>query len=1162
MGTTADQLRTGSIEAGWVLAIDGYEVLLTNRPDVSAMVAAWAGTDWTEGAGGLKIRGERSQDIDPWSVDWGQAGMTFEIVGDAFGRAANNRLSGVEADLLAEVGVTDSSVQIPATSASRFGGLEKTIFVDNERIDYGFLSGAGSFTVLTRSKYTPYQTSSGVGFRRLHRLVDQGQSPFDIRLQPIVSAAPRDWVGRWVSLYLHRIEGGVWDSQSEAMLVFSGRIASIDDTESLTTVLECVDVLSVLQDSVILRDQFRAEVRRGYFITRRGKWVIAQELFGGATVPDLQQSEPLSVAAPGFGTSAIQIEEGFYTVDEIINILNRFFRDQLGKGNLLGNWEAGLVSAGDSGEPRVSIVVHFDAGASHSDEAGVFALSASGDLLGATVNQEDVAGLLGYRGEKTKNPLLGRKISQSIFTDLNGAGRRELVAAEPPKETGVTDVQSQWGEGWDIGVTNVQGQFIDQRDYLSNTLRNEANRTDTIDESTGPWGLFDVGGVVVLGRYDDASGFIRFAKATPDLRRVFGQRRVAETGFQDVKLGSDGKIAIRQILHLQAPFSELVLGFFASSGVAGWNHPDYDVFPASLSVQMPWSILGDRFRQSLEFLEQQFPGEIGIMIREATPLSELLAPDLLVRNAQLVWRAGGLEFVCWSSESPIGATFTLDNDTKSSASPDDPHLSPARRTDEFLRNIFVFRHTPELGGEEFREIEEFRFTRSLSRYGERRVEIDLKNTYGANYPIVGNSAEDAIAWFIASVAPFFANPLNIIERTYRLKFFDDIAPGDTVLLSDPYVRDPRDGQRGIESRPAIVLGTRYSYGGEGSDMVGTLRLLFNGDERVGSWSPTAEVDDTANAGGFTSGYNAGTLTFRTQANVYSQPDNDAASFEVGDAIAVVQVDPADPAVFDLFTTTVASVVGVDVQHVGPAFGGFDPSKKYRIVSDDWGTANATQREDVYQADEASREINFSPTEMAQEYAADFRVEDVPSANSQTLPERHSDWMFGQGQPMSSSIGRSLALTVNNSIDYRMAINAPFLAVADFELAVPGDEFRTRTTRPIFFGEGRLASRFRRLYVAPLFRLHEAAVGSEAIVRVYVSRFAPIGDDVNFEGTEFDAPWGFAEFSTMSLTNVRPSPVGIDVGFALEGGVAFLTVQLKNARMTCLPVCYLGAREDT
>ena len=128
-------------------------------------------------------------------------------------------------------------------------------------------------------------------------------------------------------------------------------------------------------------------------------------------------------------------------------------------------------------------------------------------------------------------------------------------------------------------------------------------------------------------------------------------------------------------------------------------------------------------------------------------------------------------------------------------------------------------------------------------------------------------------------------------------------------------------------------------------MYGEVQVAIFDLDRTFAWAPAAMLDDTADAGGFTSGYNSGTLTIRCRANEYSDAADgvtDSSYFVATDVVTVVEVDPSNPASPQSWNVTISSRSGNDLV-ISAALTGFDSAKFYRVVPRYYSPATSTQR---------------------------------------------------------------------------------------------------------------------------------------------------------------------------------------------------------------------------
>src|SRR5687767_10558185 len=91
MGTTDDQLETGSGQFGFALLIEGYPEIICDVASTAAVVTAYSGTGWTAARAGLEVIGAIKQSIEPFKEDLDVPTLTFHVMdcdgSDTFGKA-------------------------------------------------------------------------------------------------------------------------------------------------------------------------------------------------------------------------------------------------------------------------------------------------------------------------------------------------------------------------------------------------------------------------------------------------------------------------------------------------------------------------------------------------------------------------------------------------------------------------------------------------------------------------------------------------------------------------------------------------------------------------------------------------------------------------------------------------------------------------------------------------------------------------------------------------------------------------------------------------------------------------------------------------------------------------------------------------------------------
>jgi hypothetical protein len=288
MGTTLTALQSDEgVTTQWVLAIEGFEYLLTDG-DTAAAATAWAATEWTQALPGLHVLGGYEQKLKPWDPAFNVSQMSFGVLptgtadaDDIVGRLAFGSGAGTMTFLAGELDCFEAT--IPATSTAQFGA-SGTIHIGTEQIPYSSRDttlGASSFTASDRGKFAPFKAASESNqrFARAHRVPAIGDGH---KIPSRIVSQQRTWPGRWVGLWIHRVVGGVLDTRAQAQLVWAGRIMEVrDDDQTGMTVFDCDDVKGALRDTILLADQWTARVKEGVYL--RAGWSFNYVDWDGST---------------------------------------------------------------------------------------------------------------------------------------------------------------------------------------------------------------------------------------------------------------------------------------------------------------------------------------------------------------------------------------------------------------------------------------------------------------------------------------------------------------------------------------------------------------------------------------------------------------------------------------------------------------------------------------------------------------------------------------------------------------------------------------------------------------------------------------------------------------------------------------------------------------
>lgn len=322
-------------------------------------------------------------------------------------------------------------------------------------------------------------------------------------------------------------------------------------------------------------------------------------------------------------------------------------------------------------------------------------------------------------------------------------------------------------------------------------------------------------------------------------------------------------------------------------------------------------------------------------------------------------------------------------------------------------------------------------------------------------------------------------------------------------------------------------------------MVGEVVIAVSETDRSELYSPSGETDESANTGGFTSGYNSGTNTLRLRSHSYSEGSDisDAARFLNGQKIRITEIDPADPASPTTWARTVSNSSGNDLTLTAalssPAF---DITKIYRITSDLYANAVTLQKSDAYQALSATHKIQA--TVDAKTYiTASFSGTFTPASNAD-LGEIIPINSYGDGAPLDSGNDYALAVTANWLLDSHCAPCSPMLSPTEISFTSGAGTRKTLAVFPFWVGRGETQNATDRLARVSVWV--RTTDGTRADFRVSVLRTLPTTDDIL--DVVRPLPYSEINFSVASATYARSTPQTISLKPILETGQGFLLIE--------------------
>ncbi len=1089
MGTTLTALQTGSINYKYVVAIEGIPYLLTDATSAQAL-AAWTGTDWTTALQGLTVDLQNKSQLDPWSPFSPGGTCRFAVVpdqtlGDIIGVMTGRSNAGDETQLVTAMQRTTSAITVDSANSFAASG---EIHIGTECLGYSGKT-ATSFTGLTRGKYAPFTAGATTRLAHDHRVIAAANQP---QLRPMVSEYPRVWIGRYVGVWMHRVVAGVLDLKSEAQLVFAGRVAEVrDDAETGACMFDVDHILDDIKNAVVFKNPMGADISDGVYIPTGitvADWFDANGTTREANALVAVTTPTLSYEMQGNAT---------YTLTELCDKLNSWLEAEKVAARLHSQYV--FVATVDTPEGTRGMLTFYDAGG--------FGTHVFGGVLSAPV-----AVLLGWSNSTTSGAGIQRSESSG--------GSYEYLSPFEPLSSVLPSIGSSTDSltGVTLQLEDVVGNFFEQTD----TLIDGPDATALATYPTG-WGLFLI----------DGKALVRGLFTGSTLEYVQRSRSFAATpddAYSGRLYSQDGKARLQQIVAMQKPFAEMINMIFFGTGESAYNGAS-DLGFQGLGI--PNSLLGATFTASTAAL-QESSSSTKLYITKPTKLVDLLGGDLIIRRASLIWKNQGLRMVSWSTPSAALALHVLTESNK--AEPNGTgHRSATSMSTQYVRNIVKFEYHRSLSDGQYERFLTLEDGTSVDDHGGNGspITISLPHSYDQDA-----SVEALIKSFLV-ILPWWSRANPIITRSISPTHYEDMAAGDIVTVTDAFARDPVTGIRGVTARTGIVLAHNWSPGGArlggGTDaMVGDVTIMMGAIDRNTIYSPAALIDVSANTGGFTQGYNSGTLQIRCVAHAYSNAANDpvdASNFAIGDKLSITTVDSLAPS---NWTRTVTAVSGNDITLnaalAAPAF-----TSPAVVRSDAYSAAVATQKLDTYQA--LSTTSIIASTAPAAYYTTTNDVTPFDLSAHDDRPELIPTSLHGDGVAHDTAVDYQLAVAANWLHDHGTAHQSPCLKPTEVS-KVSGSGYTALMHFPVYLGGGSYQAGVKRtLDVAPMFR---SATGTSVTLRVtllkYPMQAATLTDAIR------PTPYSEVSFTTTSTTAATPTAQALDVSVIGASGIGWILIE--------------------
>lgn len=1118
MGTTLTAMQAGGgIELRFVAAIEGFSSLITTGT-TSAVVTAWSGTDWTQAISGLAIRWGKGQEIRPWSGEISAPVVTLAVQGsaaDTFGVAVFGTAAGVETRLTAEAAPDATTITVQSTASFPSSG---EIHIGPECIAYTGTT-ATTFTGCTRGKYTDLQGDGGGGWGRYHAI---GDFTDQVALKPIVSSKPRTWVGKWVSIYAHRVSAGVLDTKAQAQLVFAGRIVDIREDTAGTVLVEVEDCRAVIRDTMILRDQWTARVGEGIYVA--AGWTFdAEDTLGTAT----RSADALSVVSSG-AAGANQMNAGLYTYDELLEKINAWFISEYNASRL-------YHQAGFSLRPTANGTRTIFSATSSATNVHQFTL----------VMPSQIWAFLGWPAT----------VTTSDWGWVNPAFERESPGT-PYRRHITWDAVA--ADGVYIPIEGEVGAWFDNTDWLP---------PDLTPTAAGAWGVVQVdGGPMILCRVgtgaDAGKLFPGGGTASHRFLAALAGKESQLAPLVSASMDDTGEIVLRQVAILTGALAEVFLTLAQSTGATSGYNGSYDTLPYSMGAAVPFSLVttleSDLLALQATTFDQLF------VIEKPTKMWEIFSVDFVMRASVLVWKSGLLRAAAWAAPNSTSVTHAFTEGNKAEAGDtENSHRTVPHISDDFVCNIAKIEYNRIVSGSSGRYESSITVAdvANMEASGQRPRTLQARNSFAGITSSM--AAVENLVTFIAGFMPLFSKPVQILKRSIDVTLYEGVAPGDHGTLTDSFVRDPATGARGITAKPCLVLrhfaawpGFEISDSGEmqKTPAAGEVELLIYPRNQAAVYSPAAQVDHTAAS----AGYNSATKTFTFQAHAYSEASAavDISHFSSGHVCTVIEMDPptaASPLSWTI-TLDVVSAGANTASHTGAALVGWDTTKKYRMVSASYASATANQRTKCYQADDADGLIQ----DLAQAYEYSYQTgggtftKDA-ATNQATL---YATANYGDGVPLDPGTERDVARTINNFSRYRAAPSLPILTRSGHSGA---STWRIVHIIPVYRGPADLSTGEQLLWVRPVLK---SRTGASVTARVALCFGPPIGTSLTLTaaGTEYAlvGPYEQQTWTTTSTSYAVGSAYGFSTEVMTGQGEGYLVIEGNaNCDIEGLAECRFG-----
>lgn len=1107
MVTTAAALATYSAnQVCYVLAFEGLNLLLTDTSDTAGIVTAWAATDWTTAYQGLEKPGSISQEINLFERELQADGQTFRFL-DSNGALSllflrQQRTTDATHNWTtqtADIDSNDTTVNVKDTTG--FASSGNIYWGSVETAAYGSKTGT-TFASLTRGKWALFGTSSdATRFGRPH-LLNTGDANVSTGDKPTVSDWPRVHHNRRVALYMHHYDlaAGTWSTKANAMLLWTGRMKGNPSRDHLGNLsFNCQSVHEELL-TTIMANRFTGTLRAGMYLDPA--WI-------GVTL----QIDTLTVAVGATHATVCTLTNGefstdsvFKTIDEIASLVNEVMN----------------AATSASATPDTTTVQLQKTEEQYRFQGTVPGLSATTKVWFKVGLHPRIWQFLGWTGSSVGSgrTSTGLDVEYRMW-DGQDDGPHPLPADGFPTYAYIPVDKGAANKAGDatilIEVENIRGTSVSQ-------------------PSGSIIGTFGTGVDVILKIGDKFFGAIRTSNSQYTIRCLLDGSPGMLIRSNDDALAEawpetfeGDPPRVEQVWFEHGDAATIFLQLLLSTGTPAYNHATYDTYAAgtSLGLGIPYTLIDvDSFTAVLGSARYSLwtPG--------AVPFARLFNSICQLYDAALVWDWTSSKLTLRQVTSPAHpnvATVTLDSGN--TASPED------RATLEYPPDAVINRATLKYGydfaGSPTKELTINNLV-SQSDYGQiKSLIIEAPGIYSRQ------EVDSATARMSAALA-LYGSTRAVVERSINATVAVQIAPGDTVLLTDALLVDPDTGTEGMTDRACLVLGTSWSP----ETTAGSVHLVMVPEldpDRIALWGPSARVDETSGANGGL-GVDGKTLTLKTHEYSHSSEATDVNAFAEGDQIRIVELSAASPQSFS-DEIDVLDANNNTIKIFNNISGTWDSSKRYVVEFDDYSTVTADQTtRGSWLADDTTGKISTNGD--AYEWGPDPAVIGA-ATDFTTVYQKKPSAAAAAGDPNSCRV-------LHDALDGLVCISGWRTPLINEQFGV-AEELRTATTtRTLVYGPVKIplyhaGDLFGRALKCVAFVKTSAGT---ATVRFTLSSGMPTGSST----TSFTFPDGgnnYAEVTTTSTTYVYTSEgtIGAPVMVAGSPPHAWLSVDIVTSSGT-------------